>query len=48
MPLLKGKSRGVMSHNYKVERAAGKPKRQAIAIMLNKAGVKKAKKKKRR
>jgi hypothetical protein len=46
MPLLKGKSKAVMSHNYKVERAAGKPKRQAIAIMLNTAKVGKKKKKK--
>jgi hypothetical protein len=41
MPLLPGKSRKVISHNVKVERAAGKPTKVAVAIALRKSGVKK-------
>lgn len=37
MPLKKGTSRKVMGENYKAEIAAGKPKKQAVAIMLNEA-----------
>lgn len=37
MPLKKGTSRKVMGENYKAEIAAKKPKKQAIAIMLNEA-----------
>lgn len=37
MPLKKGKSKKAMSFNYKAEIAAGKPPRQARAIMLNTA-----------
>lgn len=46
MPLKAGKSKKVMSENYEAEIAAGKPPRQAKAIMLSKAnGPKKGKKK---
>lgn len=38
MPLLKGSSKRVISHNIKVERMAGKPLKQAVAIALRKAG----------
>lgn len=38
MPLQKGKSREAVSANIKTEVAAGKPKRQAVAIALNVAG----------
>jgi hypothetical protein len=38
MPLEKGKSRQVVGNNIKREEAAGKPRKQAIAIALKKAG----------
>jgi hypothetical protein len=40
MPLWPGKSKRVISHNIRVERRAGKPRKQATAIALRKAGVK--------
>lgn len=43
MPLAKGKSKAVVSKNIKTELAAGKPKKQAIAIALSKAGLSKKK-----
>lgn len=43
MPLLPGKSKKVMSENIKVEMAAGKPQKQAVAIAFNKAGKSKKK-----
>lgn len=39
MPLKTGKSRKVIAANYRTERRAGKPKKQALAISLHKAGV---------
>ena len=39
MPLEKGKSKAVIGHNIKKEEAAGKPKKQAVAIALHEAGV---------
>lgn len=43
MPLKSGKSRKVISANIETERAAGKPRKQAIAIALSKAGKSKRK-----
>jgi hypothetical protein len=37
MPLKSGSSQATISHNIKVEREAGKPEKQAIAIAENKA-----------
>lgn len=37
MPLKKGTSRKVIQQNIKTEMAYGKPRKQAIAIALNKA-----------
>lgn len=38
MPLLTGSSRKVVGHNIKKEEESGKPRKQAIAIALSKAG----------
>lgn len=43
MPLKSGKTKKVISHNIAVERHAGKPEKQAIAIALSKAGKTKRK-----
>ncbi|MGV4191552.1 MULTISPECIES: hypothetical protein [Citrobacter freundii complex] len=41
MPLKKGKSKKVIGENIATEIKAGKPKDQAIAIAMSKAGKKK-------
>jgi len=44
MPLKRGKSRKTISSNIRREIRAGKPRRQAIAISLRKAGKRRRKK----
>lgn len=44
MPLKPGKSRKVISSNIRTEIAAGKPRKQAIAIALSTAGKSKKRK----
>lgn len=46
MPLIPGSSKEVVSKNISTEIKAGKPRKQAVAIALNKAGKGKKSKKK--
>ena len=48
MPLLKGKSKRVVSRNISELVKSGRPQRQAIAIAMSKAGKSRKKKKGRR
>ncbi len=43
MPLKRGKSRKVVSENVKTEMEHGKPQKQAVAIAMQKAGLKRKK-----
>lgn len=43
MPLKSGKSKAIVSQNIATEINAGKPKKQAIAIAMSKAGKSKKK-----
>jgi len=47
MPLLRGSSRKTISENIRREMEAGRPRRQAIAIALSKAGKSKYKRPKK-
>jgi len=44
MPPKRGKSKKVISHNIRMEMHAGRPRNQAIAIAMNKAGKSRRKK----
>lgn len=38
MPLMSGSSNKVIGRNIEIERSAGKPQKQAVAIAMSKAG----------
>lgn len=44
MPLAKGSSRKAIGHNIMMLMSEGRPRKQAIAIAMSKAGKKKGKK----
>lgn len=44
MPLKKGKSKAVVSENISELRNSGRPEKQAVAIAMSEAGIKKKKK----
>jgi hypothetical protein len=48
MPLVKVSSKKAISQNVKTEMEAGKPKKQAVAIALSKAGKSKKNRRKKR
>lgn len=48
MPLRKGSSKKVISSNIRTEMKSGRPKNQAIAIAMSKAGKTKKKAKRRK
>lgn len=48
MPLKRGSSQEVVGENIKELRGGGRPQAQAVAIALDKAGLSKSKRKKRR
>jgi hypothetical protein len=45
MPLIPGQSKKIIGKNIAIERRAGKPEKQAIAIAYSKAGKSRKKKK---
>ena len=48
MPLKEGESEKVIASNIRKEMAAGKPRKQAVAIALSKSGVGRSMSKKRK
>ncbi len=48
MPLKKGRSKRIISENIATERRAGRPRAQAVAIAMRKAGKSRANQQKRK